>query len=892
MKRRGAIILLVVFCLGALLAFLPRLIGGGTRGEHAALRLVPIDAALLVRVNDLPLLGRQLSEGGALWSVLSQGERGGRVNALLRRLETKLAGDEALRLALGHGEILFSLHLQGEDFAFLGVVRPEGRSLDLVRAASLLLPEGWAADSSRRYSGVEVVAYCGKGADSALRCFLTTCQGVTLVSSSRILLERAVRMAETVGGLPADATFMDLYGAAGQRESANVFCNLPVLMPRLAGELLPDWRKEVSGAATAWTKWVALDFTGKEEQISCNGLSRLVDTLEQGSTVLAGQRPCGVTIVDAIPDACPLFLRWGARDISALVQRFSAERSDIELFSKVCDREVALAFLPHATRMPQESWIVVMGTESPSEALRLLTESGSGAKYDGELVIDRTAKIPLYCWERADFFRGVLGGVVPHGVSRFFMQLDRFLIFAPSEGILREVMISSVRQKMLGRSERWAEMGRSLQSECNFMLYAVPASWRDWGGAVFTNAFRSDLASHEESLRHLMGFSLQLSSAGNIIFYNAFLRYGVVGSRRARTVWETRLEAPVTGRPLLMSSHITHGREVLVQDSLGGIYLVNGVGRILWRRPLGEQILGDPQQVDLYKNGKLQYVFTTPTRIWAVDRNGNDVEGFPVVLPAAATAPLAVFDYERSRDYRFAVPCANRELLMFDNRGRRVVGFAPAKSEAEVADLMRFVRVGGRDHIIYSDPNRLYILNRRGEERVRTESPVHRAVGSSIAFETRGAGRILLVDREGYFTTISLQDGKVERVKLSGWCEGSVVEFVDLTDNGFLDLVIVEERGVRSVAQDGTEIFSRQFKSPLAPGVQVFHFGKGDWRIGLLEPESDRIWLLRGDGEVCAGFPLVGSTLFSIGHMEQSDYQFNLVVGSGHGMLLNYGVSD
>jgi hypothetical protein len=59
-------------------------------------------------------------------------------------------------------------------------------------------------------------------------------------------------------------------------------------------------------------------------------------------------------------------------------------------------------------------------------------------------------------------------------------------------------------------------------------------------------------------------------------------------------------------------------------------------------------IMGSVQQLDFYKNGKLQYLFNTAEKIHLIDRNGNYVERYPIALRSPATSPLALFDYERT----------------------------------------------------------------------------------------------------------------------------------------------------------------------------------------------------------------------------------------------------
>ena len=61
-------------------------------------------------------------------------------------------------------------------------------------------------------------------------------------------------------------------------------------------------------------------------------------------------------------------------------------------------------------------------------------------------------------------------------------------------------------------------------------------------------------------------------------------------------------------------------------------------------------------------------------------------------------------------------------------------------------------------------------------------------------------------------------------------------------------------------------------------------------KIGLVSEERHELYLLNNDGSMYSGFPLRGSTPFSIGVFKSSESKFNLVVGNEDNFLYNYSV--
>ncbi len=64
-------------------------------------------------------------------------------------------------------------------------------------------------------------------------------------------------------------------------------------------------------------------------------------------------------------------------------------------------------------------------------------------------------------------------------------------------------------------------------------------------------------------------------------------------------------------------------------------------------------IIGKIEQVDLYKNRRLQMAFRTADRFMILDRNGKVVPPFDKKIASDSPQHLSVFDYDLNRNYRF-----------------------------------------------------------------------------------------------------------------------------------------------------------------------------------------------------------------------------------------------
>ena len=172
--------------------------------------------------------------------------------------------------------------------------------------------------------------------------------------------------------------------------------------------------------------------------------------------------------------------------------------------------------------------------------------------------------------------------------------------------------------------------------------------------------------------------------------------------------------------PLIVKNHINNTNEIIIQDSKNILYLINNRGQVEWTREIDGKIIKEVNQIDSYKNGKLQYVFATEKSLNLLDRKGRDVGKFPLKFKDNITSPVSVFDYDKNKNYRLLIT-QNNELFMFDSKGNKVRGFDYNKKNKIVTTPKHF-RIGNKDIIVFKTIDKLTILNRRGAVRINAKT--------------------------------------------------------------------------------------------------------------------------------------------------------------------------
>jgi hypothetical protein len=183
-----------------------------------------------------------------------------------------------------------------------------------------------------------------------------------------------------------------------------------------------------------------------------------------------------------------------------------------------------------------------------------------------------------------------------------------------------------------------------------------------------------------------------------------------------KSIWTCELEKPISNGPWPFVNHYTQNPEIVVQDKLNQLYLINSDGKILWKRLLDSDINGSIQQLDAFESGKNQMLFCTNKRLYLVDRNGNDVDGFPVKFDTKINSAPSAIRYESGADLRILVSSGN-VVKNIDQNGEMVDGWN-AVEIGPTSTPIEWHNISGKDYLIAIVNNQtIEVLDRAGKRR-------------------------------------------------------------------------------------------------------------------------------------------------------------------------------
>jgi len=880
-----------------------------------ALIAIPQSAALIMESDEIGEIWRDVSQTNIIWEELKATDFYFRLNEVGMQLDSMLVSQAQLRQFLSDKPAAISVHLSGaRDYSYLMSIQlsKSGTEQDVKEGMNQIFKA--KEISQRTYDGVTYFSFQPRLFDGSLYYYVH--EGLLVISLSNILIEESIRALEQNASVVTDRVFASVRKTRGSNARAQLYINYKQFKAIVAQYAKPNYRN-MSFFEQSYADWSALDLDIKSDAFSLSGFAACPDSSEAWLQAFKGLDSPKLYALDYMPSNTAYFAFLGFGNfnkfrkqqlalIEATKRKYAHDKKMSgyqELFN--CDvEEHALNWIgsqaaffisePSSEKYEQNAYAIfeAINPEEARERLIALQKSigeKQGEKVEVELFKEyEIRKLPI-----GNFYGDILSEAFTMLKDPYFSLVDDMVIMANSENALRTQINTILIGKTLSNDEQFLEVSNYISDEAQFLLFNSLARSPFIYTNILDEPYQKEIEAQTEILRKFKAFVYQAGHYRDDLFYNnVYFEHSPEYQKETNSLWELELKADIRMKPQLMKNHYTDALEILVQDVENRIYLISNTGKIIWERKLQELILSPVEQVDLYKNRKLQMVFNTPSYLYVLDRNGNEVENYPVELPSKAIASIGIADYDNSRDYRFFLPVEGGEVLLYDGMGNPVEGWDFRDEQANIEYPMKHIRIKTKDYLFtYNSDGNTYLLNRRGETRQETTAPV-KDIANGTALITEGKtieeSALYYMDESGHLVRQRFSD-RFDRYLIT---DETVVDylFTNLNGDSEPDCVVLTSKNIHAFTHTGEKIFSVPTEGEPAY-LQAYSFSPTSERIGYTDIENNQIYLYTSRGVKVEGFPLYGSTAFSIGDLNRDGF-FNLVVGGEEGFIFTYSVNQ
>ena len=601
--------------------------------------------------------------------------------------------------------------------------------------------------------------------------------------------------------------------------------------------------------------WILLDSSIEQDKIQFNGVAAVTDTLPKLINIFKNTIPQQNKTAEITPVDTDDFISLSFDD-------FYVFYNNLKDFRKSKDKD--------STQLELFKNIKEIGIVSSKDKIAIALFSNDiietkDALLSEQSVIDTYREINIYHFSDENLFKMVLSPFVNTEIDKYLV-LNEIVIFSNDEELLTSIISSEQSKSTFNDTEIYKNNMSFLSDESSLLLVCNNNSLKSLLAENIADKHKQELKNLD--LKNFRFSAIQLVNDLGFAHVNGVIQKtqskANIGSITEQ--FNIVLSEEILNTPQVVKNHRNGQKEIIVQDVKNNVYLISNRGKVLWKKKLNGPVLGKIEQTDMYKNGRLQLAFATPKRVYVLDRNGNDVSPFPIKFNDEITQPLAVFDYDNRKKYRFFV-VQGKETLMMDIKGKTVRGFNFKNSSGKITTQPKHLRIGTKDYIVFAAGKKLIILDRLGKIRVQVKQEFDFSDNEIYLYQnyfsfTNTKGQLVQVDQKGRVNYQNLL------LPANHHMTATSKTLVTLADNKL------------KIKRNEVDLDYGKYSAP-----KIFYLNDKIY-VGFSDLQSNKMYLFDSQGKLIPNFPIYGNSSPEMDNLDK-DRNLELVVkGDGKSVVL------
>ncbi len=722
-----------------------------------------------------------------------------------------------------------------------------------------------------------------------MRYYFTLLDGVFAFSMDEQVIRNAMgQYSDKNKGLNTLPAIIRLRKFAGKKAEARIFINYPALAKTITKISAPEVGNTADFLAR-FAQWSETDLLIKNRELLLTGYTTC--SLD-GDDFLTGfnRKEDASDVYNIVPYDANILLSINGLDLKKQMnpKQYSSFQmpyrnplkkltaflvNGVSLFTNAVNEQEYHSKLYLALRMDNHGALL-------RTIDRLSQLSGGNKKYHYQKYTIKRVRIK-------QFWLKLLGKAFAGIQGNYYTQIGNYVVFANSQYALQRLIDLYETGKTADLNDNFKKLTDNMLSNANTTLWIKPRLLAGLFQKYINKALAIDFKNNMETIDDFQNIVFQFSKENKLFYTNFYIQFSKSFHEENLSLWKTTLDGEVAGKPFLVKNSKSGLYDLIVFDKKGRMYLINANGKILWKKKLVQPPMSDIEQVDYYKNGKIQFLFNTQDNLYLIDRKGRFTGEYPIRINPAATNGLSLFDYTKRKDYRILIAQADKRVYDYNIKGRMIKGWAKPKMSNIVTTKVQRLIANKKDYILITDiDDHVHIVNRKGKIRIHLKSAVKKARHSIFYVnKTNGKGILLTTDKNGRLTYIS-SSGKINHTDFGKFSPEHYFLYEDFNGNGWRDFIFLDNRKLTVFDRFKKVLFSYTFKSNIHNKPVFFTLGKGQRALGVVAAEEKTIYLFDNKGNTLISKGLIGETPFTVGSLKNNN-AVNLITATGN-VLYNY----
>ncbi|MFD0989037.1 ribonuclease HII [Mariniflexile jejuense] len=600
----------------------------------------------------------------------------------------------------------------------------------------------------------------------------------------------------------------------------------------------------------ALTSYMAIDVDVNQNAIYINGITKATDTTKILNNIFKNTIPQENQTQNVTPNTSDGFM-------SFTFKNFKTINSNLNAFHKKDSLSESSPIFENIT----EVGVIYEGKNRAIALNSIDVIATEDALISEQTIVDAYRGVEIYNFSKPSLFSNTFSPLIKQNNISKYCILDTFFVFSDNVAMLQNIISNYQNKTTYSELSTFIKIKEQLSNASSLLLVVNNESLKNILNRHFEENLDDSFSSYNTS-------ALQFIYDTNFAHFNAIIKKSknVVVQSSVSEELNIKLASDILTKPQFVTNHLTKEKEIVVQDVKNNLYLISNKGKILWKKQLEGAVLGTIEQIDIFKNGRLQLAFATPNRVYVIDRDGKDVTPFPGKFNDDITQPLSVFDYDKNKDYRLFVT-QGKNILVYDVNLKLVSGFNFKSAKEAIISQPKHFRISGKDYILFKTENTMHVIDRTGNNRMTPKTsgtysnqPIYLYNNKFIT--TTSNGQLISIDTKGGVSTQNLNLSEKHNL------EASSKTLVTLSDN---KLTIK------------TNVVEMEFGTYTKP--ELFYI-KDKIYVAITDLQTQKVYLYDSLGNLIPNFPLYGTSEISLDNIDKDQSLEFITKGDSNSLLI------
>ena len=516
---------------------------------------------------------------------------------------------------------------------------------------------------------------------------------------------------------------------SGKNKSVSIVINLKQTNFR------PSIFKNPKLNSVPFSNYLLLDVDFSQNDILLNGITKANDSTKSLINIFRHTIPQENKIAKVVPFDSDYVLSFTFSDIKIFEEQLSKFNTSDSLAKEIYPFETVI-----------EAGLVEKG-ENKAIILRSIDAVATQENLS-QNIHSNFRTVDIFSMDNSESIHKLFSPLLPDIRLSYYANIEDFFILTEDIDFLETIISNFQNNTTLFETKGYKDLMLHLSDESSICIYANDSTLN----SILNLNFNEDKILN---LKEYQTSAIQYIYDLDFAHVNAVFKTHKTKASKNSVIEDLniKLDASILTEPQLVHNHTNNQKDIAIQDINNNLYLISNQGKIFWKKQLEGKILGKIEQIDMYKNGRLQLAFTTPQKVYVLDRNGRDVSPFPLKFKDKITQPLSVFDYDNNRNYRLMIT-QGKNALMYDQTGKIVKGFNYKSAKNNISTQPKHFRISRKDYIVFADGNTMEILDRVGKRRITVKESIDFSGNDIFLFKnnfttSNSSGELLEVNQKG-----------------------------------------------------------------------------------------------------------------------------------------------